>query len=366
MKNILFIAPFDTKNRFKGGITSFAETIIKNNDKFENEGFHFVPFNNCIVNRKAGTNGKFSFLNFLNFLKTRKMLSRELRNKNYDAIYLNTSFGISLLKDLMTLKKRYIKKCKVFLHIHFADLNSIFTSNSFIRKHIFKQIMSKISTIVSLSTSLKKDLIKIGFKEDHIEVLYNYFSPELPSLTSSDIVQKNENCSRNFLFVGSLDERKGFYDLIYVFENIKRNDVKLIICGKPNDSKSQNTLNRISGNPIFDYRGYVDGFEKNKAFMDSDVFILPSYGEGLPITILEAFRFGLPVISTNVGSIPEILNEQLGTIIHPGNLTELSNAIEKYSNNNLKNIKENCLKESEKYTFDAFSKNFIKIIKKKI
>lgn len=366
MKNILFIAPFDTKDRFKGGITSFAETIIKNNDKFINEGIYFTSFNNCIVNRKAGTNGKFSILNFLNFFKTRKQLSKEIKSKTYDAIYLNTSFGISLLKDLFALKKRDIKNCKVFLHIHFANFDSIFTTNAFVRKRIFKQIKSKVSTIVSLSTLLKKDLINAGFNKESIDVLYNYFNPDLPSLSSNDIIQKGENDIKTFLFVGSLDERKGFYDLVHVFENFKTNNVKLIICGKPNDSKSQNILNQISKNPTFDYRGYVNGSDKNKAFLDSDVFILPSYGEGLPITILEAFRFGLPVISTNVGSIPEILNEQLGTIIHPGNLVELSNAIDEYSNNSFIHKKLNCLKESEKYTFDTFAKNLVEIIRKKL
>lgn len=367
MKNILFIAPLDPKDRFKGGITSFAQTIVNNKNVFNDEHVDFTPFNNCLVNRKSGTNGKFSFSNFWNFAKTKRKMSKELKNNKYDALYINTSYGISLLKDLMTIKKSYAKKYKIFLHIHFADLSSIFTKRKIIRNIIEKQLKTKITTIITLSTSLKRELINNGFDENTIEVLYNYFDPNLPLTSINDIKAKSfDGKKKTFLFVGSLDARKGFYDLVNVFKKLDHNKTKLIICGKPNDNRSQSLLDTIRDNELFEYRGYVSGEDKNKSFRDADVFILPSYGEGLPITILESFRFGLPVISTNVGAIPEIINDSLGTIVHPGNLQELKTAINAYIENDILTLSLNCLKESEKYTFDRFSFNLLTIILKNV
>ncbi|HBM70013.1 MAG TPA: hypothetical protein DD377_01170 [Firmicutes bacterium] len=368
MKKILFVAPLDTKDRFKGGITSFAEAIIKNKSFFNENFIDFVPFNNCIINRRPGTNGKFSLLNFLNYFETKKKLKKELKNNKYDAIYINSSYGISLLKDLMTIKRTYAKEYHIFLHIHFADLTSIFTKKKIVRSLIKKQLKTKITTIISLSTILKNDLIKEGYKKETIVVLYNFFDPTLPRIDESFIrskyCQKKER--KTFLFVGSLDKRKGFYDLIKVFKRIDGTKAKLIICGKPNDSKSKDLLNAIKNNDIFEYRGYVEGKTKIQAFKDADFFILPSYAEGLPITILEAFRFGLPVISTHVGAIPEIINNNIGAIVFPGNLVELKNVIGQYINQDTLNISLNCLKESEKYTYNTFSKNLLNIIKSKL
>lgn len=364
MKKILFIAPLDTKDRFKGGITSFGETIVHNQRFFNSNQVVFIPFNNCLINRKAGTNGKLSLSNFLNYLKSRKMLAKELKRNKYDAIYVNTSYGISLLKDLMTIKKSYSERYEVYLHIHFADLSSILTKRKIIKKLIEKQLKTKITVMISLSKSLKNELTIRGYNEESIEVLYNYFNPDLPLISIADIKLKHAQKGKKttFLFVGSLDNRKGFYDLVEVFKGINGNEAKLVICGEPNDDKAQSLLEMIKTYDAFEYRGYVSGEKKNQAFKDADVLVLPSYGEGLPITILEAFRFGLPVISTNVGAIPEILNEKLGTLIRPGNREELKTAIEHFIGTDFLDLSLNCLKESEKYTFDNFSKSLLKIV----
>ncbi len=63
----------------------------------------------------------------------------------------------------------------------------------------------------------------------------------------------------------------------------------------------------------------------------ADVFILPSFNEGLPISILEAMSYGMPIISTPVGGISEVVKNNLnGTIISPGNAEEISIAMMKY------------------------------------
>ena len=75
--------------------------------------------------------------------------------------------------------------------------------------------------------------------------------------------------------------------------------------------------------------GPVSGQEKIDTFMKSDMFILPTYAENMPNTILEAMAAGLPVISTAVGAIPELIHQgENGFLIEPGDYQDLANRIE--------------------------------------
>lgn len=368
MKKTLLIAPLDTKGRYRGGISVYAQTILDNKKLFEDKGIVFTPLNNCIVNRKYGTNGKFSFPNIWNFLKAKKAIKKALKQQDFDTIYINTSFGISLLKDLYTLNKKIKRNYRVVLHIHFADIDRILTKNKLLRHLILKNLKSRVTHIVSLSSVLKTQLVDCGFDAKNISVLYNYFDPNLFTTNSEFILNKYKGAERpitNFLFVGSLDKRKGFYDLVTAFQELNPEKSKLIICGNPNDENAKKVLDRAISNPIFKYCGYVAGNEKSKIFSQSDVLVLPSYGEGLPITILEALHFGMPIITTKVGAIPEIINENFGTLLLPGDTADLKNSIMYYSglsNSDLKAISLRCITESEKYSFSIFASKLVEII----
>ena len=87
--------------------------------------------------------------------------------------------------------------------------------------------------------------------------------------------------------------------------------------------------------------------------MDADIFILPSYNEGLPMSILEAMSYGLPVISTPVGGIPEIVKDGVnGYLIFPGDNEALAEKIELLAKNKelrLRMGQENYKLVSQKY-----------------
>ena len=78
--------------------------------------------------------------------------------------------------------------------------------------------------------------------------------------------------------------------------------------------------------------GWVGGDKKINLLNWADVFILPSFNEGLPISILEAMSYGLPIISTPVGGIPEVVKDN-GTLVTPGNDGEICSAMKKYVDN---------------------------------
>jgi glycosyltransferase involved in cell wall biosynthesis len=85
---------------------------------------------------------------------------------------------------------------------------------------------------------------------------------------------------------------------------------------------------------IVEYIGWTQDKEKDSYFRACDYFILPTYEEAMPMTMLEAFSYGKPVISTPVGSIPEILEHNYnGLMFEPGDMPELKGLITQVINN---------------------------------
>ena len=84
------------------------------------------------------------------------------------------------------------------------------------------------------------------------------------------------------------------------------------------------------------FEGWVDREKKQHLLNLSDVYLLPSYIEGVPISILEAESYSKPVISTNVGGIPSIVkNQETGLFVTPGNISEIYRAIKTMIDNEI-------------------------------
>ena len=80
--------------------------------------------------------------------------------------------------------------------------------------------------------------------------------------------------------------------------------------------------------PHMTFRSPVDGHEKEALFKQSDIFILPSYSEGFPLSVLEAMSYGLPLIVTPVGALPEVLKEGENCFfVKPGSVSDLTRAL---------------------------------------
>lgn len=76
------------------------------------------------------------------------------------------------------------------------------------------------------------------------------------------------------------------------------------------------------------FSGWVDSDEARAMLADTDVLVLPSHAEGLPMSVIEAFAHGVAVVSTPVGAIPEILEDAVnGLLVSPGDSAQLAQAL---------------------------------------
>lgn len=245
-----------------------------------------------------------------------------------DLIHIHSSFGPSFYRKIPFIYMSSWAGKPIINHIHGADFNEFYENSSEKKKKQIKKVYNKCNILIALSEEWKQHLMKI-VPENKIAVIENY------SILHEDALQ--ERCARKsnhiILFLGELGKRKGCYDIPYVVEQVSKEipDVKFILAGAGTTQDEVAIKQLIKEKGIeqhVEFPGWVRGDQKDQLLRDADVFYLPSYNEGMPMSILDAMGYGLPIVSTKVGGIPKIVfNEKNGFCLEPGNIKEMGKAI---------------------------------------
>ncbi len=267
-------------------------------------------------------------------------------------------FGCSFLKFLNLLRK------PVIIHTHGVDVFTVPNINYGLRRLTLGKLFTdfawnKADLIITTCEKAKNEIFQNGIDDKKIKVLYNGIDEKLFQNCSNNIQSevlelKNPN-DLLFLNVASIVPVKNHEVLIRIIEKISKKyrtkyPIKLAIIGKDYTKSfpkknSQNIL----------WLGPKKHQLLKNYYSISDLFILPSLSEGHPWSMLEAMSCELPIIASNVGGIPETINDPR-FLIDPNNeediINKISNIIE-MDKNELKKIGSlNRKKILEKFTMD--------------
>lgn len=253
---------------------------------------------------------------------------RLLYDKNIQIIHLHFAADGSFWRKekLLKLGKRFGKK--VILHCHASRFKDFYNESTFEKKLWIVNTINKADLLIVLSNSWKSWFISIGIPENKIIILHNITS--YPILKPK--YKKNDN-KIHFLFMGEIGARKGVFDILRGLAESKddlKDRLELRIGGNHNEKLLLDTIHNYKLENIVKFEGWVSDEKKISLFNWAEVFILPSYNEGLPISILEAMSYGMPIISTPVGGIPEVVTEKNGILVNPGNDKEIINAMKTF------------------------------------
>jgi glycosyltransferase involved in cell wall biosynthesis len=132
------------------------------------------------------------------------------------------------------------------------------------------------------------------------------------------------------LTIGNLSMNKGSLEIIDALKLVKDKNIKIhwVFVGRGDIQQFKELAEQKGLAGIVNFTGEVSEIEKWRFLQHASFFCLPSYAEGQPISIIEAMACSLPVISTTIGSIPEMIEEGVnGKLITPGDTKALRDAI---------------------------------------
>lgn len=255
-----------------------------------------------------------------------------------------------------------IMKKPVLITCHGSDIHEYTEINytNKLRKQRVLYAIKNATHLITVSHFLKRKIISLGINDEKIEVIYNGKNKEFYPRNKVEVRRKLglPLDKKIILNVGVLTPIKGTVYLINAFADLikERDDLLLIIIGEgPLRSELENKARSLNLEQYVQFIGFVPNEELVFWFNAADLFVLPSLGEGFGIVIIEALSCGIPVVASNIGGIPEIINEDhLGILVPPENTKELSTGIlqainKKWNRNSL-------IERSKYYSWDNVAK----------
>jgi glycosyltransferase involved in cell wall biosynthesis len=211
---------------------------------------------------------------------------------------------------------------KTVLHIHGAEFELFYREKSFyFQKKMIQHALRRADLVIVLSEQWRKQISKICLKAN-IQVLHNPIDPAL--------FVNDKRHDSTLLFLGEIGRRKGIYDVIDTLPKIisEYPNLKLIVAGtgEINQARLHCQTLGVESNVVF--TGWIVGTKKEQLLRESTLLLLPSYNEGLPMSILEAMAVGLPVVASKIGGIPEALaGVENYCLVEPGEKVEITEKI---------------------------------------
>lgn len=214
---------------------------------------------------------------------------------------------------------------KTAVTAHGSDL-MIQAENPVLRP-ILKWVLGRADYVLVVNQNLKEKAIDLGINPEKIYITPNAvdadkFNPSNKQLPTDVKMSPDKPV---ILFVGNLVHQKGVEYLLKA-KKLMKTDTELMIVGE--GPLRHDLEKKVADDEIEDVVFVGARRDVDDIMPSADLFVLPSISEGFPITILEALASGLPVVTTNVGGIPEVMNEQVGILVEPGDPGKLASAMD--------------------------------------
>lgn len=360
---ILFIAPLPPPVHGSAMVSQYIKDCKELHNEFQ------CDFVNLSTSRNIDEIGKRSIMKYIRFIGAYFITIWKLLTHRYALCYLAiTCHGMGFLKDAPFVLLCKLFRRKVVIHQHNKGMSNCVDKQPY--KWLLPLVYRKTKVIL-LSWHLYPDIEKV-VKKEQILICPN----GIPELFETEPHFERNNNAPHLLFLSNLIPSKGVYVLLDACKILKNKGYKFVCNVVGGESKEitkeifEKAVEERGLNDFVVYNGPQYGDDKKKFFADADIFVQPTYEDCFPLTLLEAMQYKLPLVSTDEGAVPDMVEKEInGFICKRKDAFLIADGIEK-----LLDSKELRLQMGEagyqifkeKFTLEQFCNNILSIIKKQI
>lgn len=239
-------------------------------------------------------------------------------------LHAQTSSRASFWRKSLFMTIAFAARRPVILHLHGSEFERFYRDECGpLRRYLVRWILRHVDRVVVLSSQWQ-NFVTQTVPSARVMKIFN------PVPVQSASAASHARTADTLLFLGRFGARKGIFDLLQAMTIVRARfpHVKLR-CGGDGDVEGvKSRALQLGLSDCVQVLGWVSGTAKQDELARATLYVLPSYAEGLPMGVLEAMASGLPVVATDVGGVPDAIEDGIdGFMVHPGDIEALADRI---------------------------------------
>lgn len=355
---ILFITPLPPPVHGSAMVSQYIKDCKELQDEFQ------CDFVNLSTSRNIDEIGKKSIMKYIRFVGAYFITLWKLLTHRYALCYLAiTCHGVGFLKDAPFVLLCKLFRRKIVIHQHNKGMSKC------VDKWPYRWLLPlayKNTKVILLSWYLYPDIEKV-VKKEQVMICPN----GIPEIFDKELSFGRNNELPRLLFLSNLIPSKGVYVLLDACKMLRERGFQFVcdfVGGESKDIDRATFEAAVKARGLDDavnYHGPKYGNEKNTFFSNADIFVFPTfyYNECFPLVLLEAMQWGLPLVSSDEGGIPDVVKDgENGFVCQRQDSLSLANALERLLLDSAlrKQMGEKGYQRyKEEYTLEAFEQTFV-------
>lgn len=243
-------------------------------------------------------------------------------------LHVHHASRASFWRKMLFVLPAYWMRIPVVMHLHGGGFATFYEACGPRRRALIRYAYDRAACVIVLSETWRA-WVRGMSRNKNVIAVYNpvVVAPETPAHVRQPAL---------VLFLGRIGEEKGCYDLLHACARLVHVHQQLAVClaGDGDLNGARKLAESLGIGERLDLPGWVDDQDKSVLLRRATIYALPSYAEGLPMSILEAMASGLPIVASNVGGIPEaVTSGEHGLLVSPGDVVGLIAALDSLLSN---------------------------------
>jgi len=354
-----------------GGIATYFKSLLSSSLP-ERVNLRFVQ--SSTHNRELSQSGRVTTANLFSAMDDCMRFFWAAATYRPQICHITTAFGLSFIKNSVFVGIARVFGSRVLLHPR-CGLSALYFDRPWWWKWLFCQVVRMTNGVIGLSSEWKQlPQIVHGSRFFFLSNAIN-LAPYL-AIAQDRFKKSTQDGVIKVLFLGYIGQAKGSFDLLEAIQKIEYEGSEIVF-DFVGDELRKGEINQLRerilkaglDHMVRLHQPVIDE-AKLACFRNADVFVYPSYSEGLPIAVIEAMASGLPIVASNVGGLPDLVREgENGFIVDPGSPDQLAIGLQKViADRELRHSmgKSSCEFANEHYDIEQHVVKLVEIYEKSI